>query len=187
MLCGAHANLVASAMFFTGMAANPQLGALAREQFDVRWDWLTWLQGSWLPGLVSMALAAVVLVPALPARSDATAARRSRRRRPSCARWARGRGGRSALGAAARRRWSSAWATEPWHGVHSTGVALAGLAAILVLGIDAGTDIAGDRGAWDALIWLGGLVTMAERLETEGVIDWFADAMAGAGRRLTPA
>ena len=28
VLCGSHSNLIASAMFFTGMAANPQLGAL---------------------------------------------------------------------------------------------------------------------------------------------------------------
>jgi DASS family divalent anion:Na+ symporter len=71
-----------------------------------------------------------------------------------------------------------AWATEPWHGVPSTGVALVGLAAILVLRIDDWHDMAGERGAWDALVWLGGLVSMAEQLESTGVVKWFADRVA---------
>jgi divalent anion:Na+ symporter, DASS family len=49
-----------------------------------------------------------------------------------------------------------------------------GLAVVLVLGIDRWDAMAADRGAWDALIWLGGLVMMAERLREQGVIAWFA-------------
>jgi DASS family divalent anion:Na+ symporter len=70
------------------------------------------------------------------------------------------------------------WATESLHGVHSTGVALVGVTAILVMGIDKWHDYVGDRAAWDALIWLGGLVAMAEQLKSQGVVDWFRDHMA---------
>jgi DASS family divalent anion:Na+ symporter len=172
-LVGAHANLVAAAMYLTGMAANPQLSVLADEHFGLRWDWLTWLQGSWLPGLVSMALLPWFLHRVCrPDVTDGSAAQ------------AEADAELAAMGPWTwRQKWLGAllvgmlvaWAAEPWHGVHSAGVALVGLAAILVLQIDEWSGMAGERGAWDALVWLGGLVTMAERLEAEGVVKWFAD------------
>ncbi len=171
-LCGAHLNLVAAAMYLTGMAANPQLTRLADEHFQVRWDWLTWLQGSWLPGLISMAVLPWFLYRICrPDLTDGRAAQaEAATELAAMGPWTR------------RQKWLgvlmggmlAAWATEPWHGVNATGVALAGLAAILVLRIDEWGDMAGERGAWDALVWLGGLVTMAERLESEKVVAWFA-------------
>jgi DASS family divalent anion:Na+ symporter len=71
----------------------------------------------------------------------------------------------------------AAWATEPWHGIHATGIALLGISSILVFHLDRWEDFTGDRGAWDSLIWLGGLVAMAEQLERQGVMEWFAKQM----------
>jgi DASS family divalent anion:Na+ symporter len=176
VLCGAHANLIAAAMYLTGMAANPELGRMAREQFQIRWDWLTWLQGSWLPALVSMATLPWLLYRLCP--PEVTDGRLAQEEAVAELR-AMGPWTPRQLGlAAVLVGMVVAWAAEPWHGVHSTGIALIGLAAILVLGIDRWGDMAGDRGAWDALVWLGGLVTMAERLRTEGVVDWFAQRVA---------
>jgi DASS family divalent anion:Na+ symporter len=159
VLCGAHANLIAAAMYLTGMAANPELGRMAREQFDIRWDWLTWLQGSWLPALVSMATLPWLLYRLCP--PEVTDGRLAQEEAVAALR-AMGPWTPRQLGlAAVLVGMVVAWAAEPWHGVHSTGIALIGLAAILVLGIDRWGDMAGDRGAWDALVWLGGLVTMA--------------------------
>jgi DASS family divalent anion:Na+ symporter len=163
-------------MYLTGMAANPELGRMAREQFDIRWDWLTWLQGSWLPALVSMATLPWLLYRLCP--PEVTDGRLAQEEAVAALR-AMGPWTPRQLGlAAVLVGMVVAWAAEPWHGVHSTGIALIGLAAILVLGIDRWGDMAGDRGAWDALVWLGGLVTMAERLRTEGVVDWFAQRVA---------
>jgi DASS family divalent anion:Na+ symporter len=175
-LCGAHANLVAAAMYLTGMAANPQLSVLAMQEFGVRWDWLTWFQGSWLPGLISMALLPWFLYRICrPDFADARAAQtEAAAELAAMGPWT----WRQKLLGALLAAMLAAWATEPWHGLHSTGVALAGLAAILALGIDQWDAMAGERGAWDALVWLGGLVTMAERLESEGVVAWFADQVA---------
>jgi DASS family divalent anion:Na+ symporter len=81
----------------------------------------------------------------------------------------------------------AAWATEPLHGIHSTSVTLLGVAAILVLGVDRWENFIGDRAAWDALIWLGGLVTMANKLNAEGVTKWFADNIGSYVTGLSPA
>jgi DASS family divalent anion:Na+ symporter len=68
-----------------------------------------------------------------------------------------------------------AWATDRLHGVHPAGIALLGISAIVVLHLDDWREIVEDRGAWDALVWLGGLVTMAKQLESQQVIAWFAE------------
>lgn len=175
VLCGAHANLVAAAMFLTGMAANPQVSLFAYEVWGIRWDWTSWLLGSVVPGLASMALLPWLLFKLSPPNmSDARAARdEAIVELRAMGRWS----GRQLALAAVLAAMVVAWATEPLHGMHSTGIALMGLAAILILGIDQWSHYAGDRAAWDALVWLGGLVAMAQRLKTEGVVDWFADQM----------
>jgi DASS family divalent anion:Na+ symporter len=176
VLCGAHVNLVASAMYMTGMAANPEVARLARDEFDVRWDWLAWLTGSCLPALASMAIVPWFLYRLCP--PDRTDSRQAQEEAAAELR---------SLGPWTWRQLGlgltlvamvAAWATEPLHGIHSTGVALVGLATILVLRIDHWDGFLSDRGAWDALIWLGGLVTMAERLRDEGVVGWFAERVA---------
>jgi DASS family divalent anion:Na+ symporter len=172
VLCGAHANLIAAAMFFTGMAMNPQIGGYADATWHVRWDWTEWFKGSCVPGLMSMALLPWFLYRICPPDLKDT--------REACA--------EAAAELTAMGRWSwrqivlgglltvmvAAWASEPLHGLHSTSVTLLGIAAILALGIDGWENFTGDRAAWDALIWLGGLVTMANKLRDEHVTQWFA-------------
>ncbi len=175
VLCASHANLIAAAMFFTGMAANPQLGTFAQEELNVRWDWTTWLLGSWLPGLVSMALLPWVLYRLHPpdvvhspaARHEA--AEELRAMGP----WS----GRQVAVGILLVALLIAWATGRLHGVHATGVALLGIACIVVFDLDDWRELTGDRGAWDSLIWLGGLVAMAKQLESQKVIEWFANVM----------
>jgi divalent anion:Na+ symporter, DASS family len=175
VLCGAHANLVASAMFFTGMAANPQLRKFAAADLGVDWNWTTWLMGSWLPGLVSMALLPALLYRlqrpelAFSAAAKQRATAELRAMGPWDVR-------QTAVGVLLLAM-VTAWATEPLHGLHAAGVALLGLACILTLGLDSWRHYTADRGAWDALMWLGGLVAMAQQLEQRGVMDWFAREM----------
>jgi DASS family divalent anion:Na+ symporter len=176
VLCGAHANLIAAALFFTGMAMNPQIGGYAYDRWQIRWDWTEWFKGSCVPGLTAMALLPWFLYRICP--PDLKDAREA--------------SAEAAAELAAMGRWSwrqillagllavmvAAWATEKLHGLHSTSVTLLGIAAILALGVDGWENFTGDRAAWDALIWLGGLVTMANKLNDEGVTTWFANNVA---------
>lgn len=175
VLCGSHANLIASAMFFTGMAANPQIRKFAADDLGVDWTWTTWLTGSWLPGLVSM-----TLLPALLYWLHRPELTRSPAAREEAAAELRAMGPWSArqimLGLLVTAM-VAAWATEPLHRVHAAGVALLGVTLILILGLDSWMHFTADRGAWDALIWLGGLVAMAQQLEAHGVMEWFARKM----------
>jgi DASS family divalent anion:Na+ symporter len=179
-LCGAHANLIAAAMFFTGMAMNPQIGLYAQKVWgaeSIRWDWFTWLKGSCLPGLVGMALLPWFLYRLSP--PDLTDARKAREEAVAELRemgpWSwRQIGLAGLLGLMV-----VAWATESLHQVYSTSIALVGISAIVVLGIDRWENFLGEKFAWDALIWLGGLVAMAKKLEAEHVMDWFGQQIQG--------
>jgi len=62
------------------------------------------------------------------------------------------------------------WITSPWHGIHNSFVALAGLSAILLCRVITWSDLLAETPAWDALIWFAPLIMMAEALLDKGVI-----------------
>jgi DASS family divalent anion:Na+ symporter len=56
-------------------------------------------------------------------------------------------------------------------------VAWIGVMVFLLAEVDDWKHIKGNSKAWDCLIWLGGLLAMANALKSEGVVEWFAAAM----------
>lgn len=176
-LVGAQANLIASSMYLTGMAANPLAAGAAREIFNIEFGWLTWLQGSVVPCLVALLLMPLFLawlVP--PTRRDTQAARQRAVEQLR------------AMGRLTRREWILAgvllaliglWASEPLHGRDATLVAWAGVVVLLLSGAESWEDATRNAAAWDTLIWLGGLLTMAGALNEFGFVQWGAQIMQG--------
>ena len=182
--CGAHFNLITAAMFLTAMAANPLVAEAAATIAGIQFTWGLWALGASVPGLIGIALLpwlmrALVRPPAL----DVAAAR------------ATASDALSAMGPMSRPEKILGstlatllllWATAPLHGLHTTVVAFVGIAILLFTGAQRWKDMANSWGAWDALIWLGGLVMMADHLRTTGVIDWFADGAGSYAEGLAP-
>ena len=72
------------------------------------------------------------------------------------------------------------WATSKWvHGMPTGVVALIGVLILLLTRVEKWEDITGNKEAWDAMIWLGGLVSMAGALKAHGFVTWFAVTMKG--------
>jgi DASS family divalent anion:Na+ symporter len=71
------------------------------------------------------------------------------------------------------------WVTSPWHGISNTFVALAGLSAILLAKVLTWDDLLAEHRAWDALIWFGPLVMMADQLNEIGVIKILSGKLFG--------
>jgi DASS family divalent anion:Na+ symporter len=168
VLVAFHATYNASAMFLTGMAANPLIAEFAFKIGHVELTWMRWISGSIVPGLITFAI-----VPALifrwmrPEITDTTPARELAHRELA------------RMGPLSRQeRWlvvimicvMAGWITSPWHGVSNTFVALAGLSAILITGVLTWDDLLDERRAWDALIWFAPLIMMADQLNELGVI-----------------
>ncbi len=163
-----HATYTASAMFLTGMAANPLIAEFALKIAHVELTWGTWFKGAIVPGLISL-----IVVPALiqrlarPEIGDTEPARALARKELA------------RMGPLQRsEKWLVAimlcvmagWVTSPWHGVSNTFVAMAGLAAILLARVLTWEDLLAEQKAWDALIWFAALVMMADQLNEIGVI-----------------
>ena len=66
------------------------------------------------------------------------------------------------------------WATSSWHKLPTTLVCLGGVTAVLFFRVDRWMSMAGHAEAWDTLVWLGGLLTLATALKDHGVIQYFS-------------
>ena len=72
------------------------------------------------------------------------------------------------------------WLTGEWHGVPATSVALLGVSLLLLTRVLEWHDLVEEKGAWDAFIWFGGLVTISAQLERAGLPKAFAGSAAAA-------
>jgi DASS family divalent anion:Na+ symporter len=168
---GGHTNLVSSAMLLTAMAGNQLIVAPAREHLGVQWDFGTWLLGSIAPGLAAMALLPLVVSRLEPPVAGDLAGLRARVLADL-----------AELGPWSRREVTlgiillallGLWSMSRLLGLHPTTIALAGILALVLTGTQSWREMAATAQAWDALIWLGGFVALAEALKSSGFVDWF--------------
>lgn len=177
-LIGAHANLIAASTFMTGMAANPLVSKAANDIYGIEFGWSTWLLGSILPAIVSfLVLPQIIYWLAPPQLDDGRAAQREAEKRLI------------SLGAMQiKEKMMMAvlggmlilWASQNLHGLSTTLIALMGVVTLLVSGTQTWDDMTGNDKAWDTLVWLGGLLTMANMLSDYGFIQWFVDLVKNA-------
>tara|TARA_R110002096_G_scaffold42893_25_gene115406 strand:+ start:5158 stop:6621 length:1464 start_codon:yes stop_codon:yes gene_type:complete len=173
VLCGAHSNLITAAMFLTGMAANPLIAEAASDVAGVEFGWGTWALGSIVPGL-----AALILLPHFlkrivrpPKMSVASAHEQAGRDLKE-------------MGPVTRQEMILIgvfvtmlilWSTASWHHIHTAVVALLGVVILLLTRAESWQNMSQNKGAWDAMVWLGGLIMMAGQLKELGIIEWFAE------------
>ena len=167
-LVGFHTTYTASAMFLTGMAANPLMATFAHDTAHVELTWITWALGAIVPGLL-----ALIFVPWLlfrlhpPSLKDTEPAR------------AVARDALRALGPLSGKETRlviilllvmAGWVFSPWHGIPNAIVALAGVSALLLTDVISWDELLAERKAWEALIWFGTLIMMADNLLQSGVV-----------------
>jgi DASS family divalent anion:Na+ symporter len=177
VLVSFHTTYTASAMFLTGMAANPLIAEFAQKLGGVQLTWLRWISGSIVPGGLAVAIIPWLLYKlARPEIEDVAPARAL-----AGAELAR-------MGPLSREeRWlvvimigvMAGWILSPWHGVSNTFVALSGLSAILLARVLTWDDLLAEHRAWDALVWFAGLLMMADQLNEIGVIKIFSAKLFG--------
>src|ERR1051326_2880055 len=177
VLVSFHATYTASAIYLTGMAANPLIAGFAHDIGHVELTWLRWFSGSCLPGLLTLTIVPWLLFrwskPEIQDTAPARALAREELER---------------MGPLTREeKWLAAimfgvmagWVAQPWHGVNNTFVALAGLSAILLARVLTWDDLLAEHRAWDALMWFGPLVMMADQLNELGAIKILSGKLFG--------
>ncbi|HWB83137.1 MAG TPA: DASS family sodium-coupled anion symporter [Bryobacteraceae bacterium] len=175
VLVGFHTTYTASGMFLTGMAANPLIAEFARQIAHVNLTWGWWAAGSSVPGLISLVLLPYLIYRVYPPEVRDTQSARIMAGEEL-----------KRLGPMTKRERRlliimlcvmAGWVTSPWHGTSNTFVALAGVSAILVTGVLQWSDLLSEGRAWDALIWFGGLLMIADQLNASGVIKIVSNGM----------
>lgn len=181
MQCSYHVGCTTAALFLTSMAANPLCAEFARRFAGVEITWGTWAMASLVPGAVSLAV-----LPWLIHRLDKpelhhTPEAREMAHRELTAMGPMSRGERFLI--AILLVVIVGWVAQRWHGLHPAIIAYAGISLIVLTGVIRWEDVLEERRAWDALIWFGGLVMLADGLEKLGVIgtltSWLSTHLVG--------
>jgi DASS family divalent anion:Na+ symporter len=177
VLVSFHTTYTASAMFLTGMAANPLIAEFAMKIGHVELTWMRWLSGSCVPGFLTLAFVPWLLFRLVkPQITDTQPARELAGRELH------------RMGPLSREeKWltvimlgvMTGWVTSPLHGIPNTFVALAGLGALLLARVITWDDLLAEQRAWDALIWFGTLVMMSDSLNEIGVIKILSGKLFG--------
>ena len=183
-LVGAHANLITAAMFLTGMAANPIISRAALEVYGIEFGWSTWALGGIIPGLIGLTGLPIFLKYfSRPTIGSIENVREDIQLRiKELGQWAF----REIAMVATLILMLSLWATKSFHGMGTTTVALFGLVMLLILNIATWDQLVKNYKAWDTLIWLGGLLTLATGLKSTGFISWILESMNSSLEGMEP-
>jgi divalent anion:Na+ symporter, DASS family len=170
-------DLVVSAMFLTATAPNPLVVEFVQRQSHLHISWTTWALAAAVPGIV-----AVVVIPWIiyrlcpPAISDTSVAR------ALAADHLREMGPMSRNERLVLCVFSivfALWVLSDVIALSPTATAWLGIALLLLTRVLEWKDIVGEQGAWDALIWFGGLMMLSGQLDRAGFPTAFAHAAAG--------
>lgn len=177
MQVGYHADAVTCTMFVTSMAGNPLCVALAAKALGVEVTWMGWASAAIVPGLISLILIPIVMMkltkPELVSLPDAKGLAEKELQ-------AMGPMSNSEkylmvvfLGSLAF------WATSGLTNIGATPVAMAAVCVMLVFDVINWKDVISEKGAWDAMFWMGSLMTLASALAKSGIIIWVAEGASG--------
>ncbi|KGQ69353.1 2-oxoglutarate translocator [Chelonobacter oris] len=166
-----------AAMFLTACAPNLLITAFAQDTANLSISWGTWALAGIVPGLLSMLIIPYFIYKFYPPEIKDT-------------REAQQVAGAELdkMGAMSRGEWIISgvfvgalllWSTSQYTHIHATVVALLGVCVMLISGVLEWDEILQEKGAWDGMIWMGGIVGLAGMLNKVGFIPWFAASASG--------
>lgn len=172
MQVGYHTDATTCMMFLTSMAGNPLCVGLAASAIGVEITWTSWAMAAIVPGLVSLALVPLVLLKIAPPEI---------RQIPNARELAISE--LAKMGPMSKDEKVLAfvfvmclvlWATGSITHIGATPIAMAAVSIMLVTKVLDWKDILTEKGAYDAMFWMGGLMALATALGKSGFIAWLA-------------
>ena len=162
MQVGYHTDAVTCTMFLTSMAGNPLCVGLAATAVGVEITWMNWAVAAIVPGLISLFLVPVLMLKLSPPEirdiPDARdlAVNELEKMGPMSL--------QEKVLAFVFVMCLALWATGSWTKLGATPVAMLAVAIMLIAKVLDWKDILSEKGAWDAMFWMGGLVALATAL-----------------------
>jgi DASS family divalent anion:Na+ symporter len=176
MQVGFQSNCMSGALFLTAMVGNPLCLAFAQQAFGITITWAGWAVAALVPGTIAMIAIPLVMYYINPPEIKRTPEARELARAEL-----------EKMGPMTRNEKIMMtvfvvsimlWATSQYTKIDATLVALGGAASLLVTSAITWQDVLDEKGAWDTMIWIGGLVTMAGLLSKYGLIAWVSKNIA---------
>ncbi len=178
MQVGYHTDAVTCMMFLTSMAGNPLCVGLAASAVGVEITWMGWAIAAIVPGLISLFLVPLLMlklsppeIKAIPGAHDLAVSELQKMGPMNL---------QEKVLAFVFVMCLILWATGSWTKLGATPVAMLAVAIMLICKVLDWKDILSEKGAWDAMFWMGGLVALATALAKSGFIAWLAKMIGGA-------
>ena len=171
-------NCITSAMFMTAMAANPLAAVLAKQVLKIDISWGLWALAASVPGLVALIIMPYFLYKIYPPELKKTPEAKELATRELAKRGAMSTAEKIVLAVFVGAL--LLWSTSSFTKINATLVALMGVCVMLITEVLTWQDILDDKGPWDTLMWMGGLVGMAGFLNKLGFIPWFAKTVSAS-------
>lgn len=164
---------VAACLTLTGQAGNLLMVAFASKIAGIDISWSTWALAAFVPALFCLLILPYLLHKIYPPESNQT---------PETKEIAK-----SSLQAMGKMSFKEmllcvilvltiiGWGTSGMTKISATVIALAGVCLMLLAEVIDWKDVINESGAWDTLVWLGGMYGLAENLSKSGFFKVFAD------------
>jgi DASS family divalent anion:Na+ symporter len=165
-------NTITSAMFLTSVAPNSLVAALAFQTSKVQLSWGTWALAGVVPGLIALAIAPYVIYklypPEITKTPEAKVIANQELEKMGPTTW----GEKVVAGTFILAL--ILWSTSSFTKIDATVAAMVCVGIMLLGQALEWKDVLEEKGAWDTLVWMGGLISLAGALDKVGFIGWFA-------------
>ncbi|MHC1759100.1 MAG: anion permease [Negativicutes bacterium] len=169
-------NAITSAMFMTSCAPNPLMVALAASVLKLDISWGLWALAALVPGVISLLATPYIMYKINPPELKKTpeakiiAEKELEKMGPMSA--------AEKIMLMVFAGLLLLWATSQITNLNATVVAMLGVVVLLSTRVLEWEDVITEKGAWDTMIWLGGITGLASYLNKTGFIPWFAKSVS---------
>lgn len=171
-----QANTITSAMFMTSMAGNPLIANLAKSTLKIDITWGTWALAAIVPGIASLIVVPYFLYKFYPPELKKTPEAKGIAAEELKKMGSMSYGEKVVAGVFVLSL--LLWSTSDFTKLNATVVAMLAVSVMMLCKVLEWKDVLDEKGAWDTLIWMGSLVSLASFLSTLGFIPWFAKAVS---------
>ena len=184
MLSTFECDCITSSLFLTSVAPNLLVAKLAKDVTGLDITWGTYALATILPGIIALIITPYLVyklaTPELTQTPEAPQLAKDELEKMGPMSSAETTVLIAFLAALAM------WATTSFTGLNATMIALVCIGFMLVRSALEWNDIITEKGAWDTLVWMGGLMSLATGLAKLGFIKWLAGGIAGSLKGIDP-
>ena len=184
MLSTFECDCITSSLFLTSVAPNLLVAKLAKDVTGLDITWGTYALATILPGIIALIITPYLVyklaTPELTQTPEAPQIARDELEKMGPM------SGHETTVLIAFLAALAMWATTSFTGLNATMIALVCIGFMLVRGALEWNDIITEKGAWDTLVWMGGLMSLATGLAKLGFVKWIATGISGSLKGIDP-